>query len=143
MPSSSTNTALPAARQWIASAAYILLTALGVHYVRWSEASTLARRYLDEILAKEPFFFADSDRTLLRQQYTGIELLDIGLSFFVAVFLPGAAGFDAAYQIQQIYFMFSLVPLLAVMSVEAGRTYNGWTVISLYRISFQLNDHTG
>jgi hypothetical protein len=111
--------------------------------VRWSEASTLAGRYLDEILAKEPFFFADSEHTPLRQQYTGIESLDIGLSFFVAVFLPGAAGFDAAYQIQQIYFMLSLVPLLAVMSVEAGRTCNGWAVISLYGTPFQLDDHTG
>lgn len=57
----------------------------------------------------------------LRERYTGILPLDFGLRFLVTAFLPGVGGWDPKFQIQQLYFLLSFWPVIAIWSIEAGR----------------------
>jgi hypothetical protein len=68
----------------------------------------------------------------LRESYTGIPAFDLGLRFLVTAFLPGVAGWDPEFRVQQIYFLVSFFSVIAIWSVEAGRERSKGRVTSLY-----------
>jgi hypothetical protein len=67
----------------------------------------------------------------LKRTYTGIALLDFGLSFFVTAFMAGPAGWDDGVRLQQIHFILSFFAVVSIWTVESFRTRNRWRVISL------------
>jgi hypothetical protein len=79
--------------------------------------------------------------TPLRTEYSGNKYLDTGLQYLVAAFMPGVGGLDTSFQIQQIYFLVSFFPVLAIWSVEAGRRRNVKALTSLYDLPTQFDVH--
>lgn len=61
----------------------------------------------------------------LNSRFTGISSIDFGLRYLVAAFLPGVAGWDKGFQLQQIYFLISFFTIISIWSVEAGRKNAG------------------
>lgn len=89
------------------------------------EAASQVSKPLEDIFNSR--FFPDT-KYALRDRYTGTPL-DMVLSYLVAVFLPGTAGWDKGSQIQQIYFLISFFSIIGTWSVEAGRRRNTWALI--------------
>ncbi|CAN9393892.1 unnamed protein product [Alternaria alternata] len=76
----------------------------------------------------------------LKKHYTGIRILDEGLSFLVAAFLYGPTGWSETFYWQQLHFLLQITPLLAVHGVEACRERNqgSWVkYISLWAFIYQ------
>ncbi|KAH9210150.1 hypothetical protein DL95DRAFT_393691 [Leptodontidium sp. 2 PMI_412] len=114
-----------------ATAFFISLSLIAVKEMRLSDVAFRVGEPMTSVTTT--LKFQDNDQTL-RTNYTGIASLDYGLSFLVAAFLPGAAGWDTNSQVQQIYFLVSLFSIISVLSVEAGRKGNAssfvtWTSI--------------
>ncbi|EXJ70237.1 uncharacterized protein A1O5_06305 [Cladophialophora psammophila CBS 110553] len=61
----------------------------------------------------------------LRTTYTGIAAVDKGLSFLVAAFMNGAAGWDKGFFVFMMYFLFSFFSILAIWAIESCRERNG------------------
>jgi hypothetical protein len=122
--------AFQASRTWLTTTVFLSMSAVATYYMRIGPASSASGDYFAQILEPEPFMFPDSG-VLLRRTYTGIDAIDTFLSFLVAAFLPGASGENKAFQLQQIHFLFSFLPVIAVWSVEAARKVSFWKVISL------------
>ncbi|KAF2488538.1 hypothetical protein BU16DRAFT_545529 [Lophium mytilinum] len=106
---------------------FVSLSALAVKLMHLSDAAAaLAELPFQDVVHSLTF----PNKHRLREHYTGIEPLDVGLRFLVAAFLPGAAGWDLGCQIQQIYFIVSCLALVAIWAVEAGRVGNSRAVTS-------------
>ncbi|OAP57534.1 hypothetical protein AYL99_08272 [Fonsecaea erecta] len=76
----------------------------------------------------------------LRTTYTGLAPLDKGLSFLVAAFMNGAAGWDQGFFVFMMYFLFSFFPIVAIWAIESCRERNGlaWTrFTSIYALFYQ------
>lgn len=100
--------------------------------MRMGPASQAAGKHFKAVMEPGDYRWPESGR-LLRRDYTGIAAVDFGLSFLVAAFYPGVrgAGMNGAFEQQQPYFLMSFGPILAAMSVEAGRSRNYLSVMSL------------
>lgn len=124
--------AIPAARTWIASLLFLALSGAGTYYMRLGPASQAAGKHFEAVLEPGDYRWPESG-AILRREYTGIPAVDMGLSFLVAAFYPGVrgAGMNGPFEQQQPYFLMSFGPVLAAMSVEAGRDRNYLTVMSL------------
>jgi hypothetical protein len=109
----------------------IALSAIATYYIYFGSASKALGKTTEQIINSETFIFPGTSMTLQRT-YTGIMAVDILLSILVSSFLTGAAGWNEAFRLQQIDFLFSVVPILTMLSSEAARKRNAWTVISLY-----------
>ncbi|KAK5162735.1 uncharacterized protein LTR77_011218 [Saxophila tyrrhenica] len=120
---------LPVARSVVCYATFVGLAVLATYYMRLSPPSNAAGGFFALITEPKPFVFPETD-IVLRRTYTGLGPVDMFLSFLVAAFLPGAAGIDRAFQLQQIHFLFSFLPVITVWSVEAARKGSGWKMIS-------------
>lgn len=108
----------------MASAVLLALSATATYYMRLNHSAGLAvGEHFTTLAQTENFIFPDSE-IVLRRSYTGIAAVDTGLSFLVAAFLPGASGLNKAFQLQQAHFLFSFMPVLAILSVEASRERN-------------------
>lgn len=112
---------------------FLALSGAAAYYMRFGEASQAAGKYFEAVMEPGDYKWPEAE-IILRRQYTGISALDFGLSFLVSAFFPGVrgAGMNASFEQQQPYFLMAFGPILAVMSVEAGRTRNYLTVMSLY-----------
>ncbi|KAL1793576.1 hypothetical protein ACET3X_008558 [Alternaria dauci] len=76
----------------------------------------------------------------LKKHYTGLRILDEGLSFLVTAFLYGPTGWSETFYWQQLHFLFQITPVLAVHGVEAyrGRNQNSWIkYISIWAFIYQ------
>jgi len=62
--------------------------------------------------------------TPVKKDYTGLALIDEGLSFLVTVFLSGPAGWNETFYWQQFHFLIQITGLIAIMNVEACRERN-------------------
>lgn len=62
--------------------------------------------------------------TPIKIDYTGLKVLDEGLSFLVTAFLPGSAGWNEVFYWQQFHFLLQITGLVAIMNVEACRERN-------------------
>lgn len=108
-------------RGWISAFAtifFISLSVLAVKEMHLSKPAVAVREPIQAIISS--LYFPDQG-TSLRETYTGIPYLDLVFRNIVAAFLPGVAGWDSSFQIQQIYFLFSFFPVVTIMAIEAGR----------------------
>ena len=64
----------------------------------------------------------------IKKNYTGIHLVDEGLSFLVAAFLAGPMRWNEPYYWQQLYFLIQITALVTINNVEAyrQRNQNSW-----------------
>lgn len=67
----------------------------------------------------------------IKTEYTGIVVVDKVLTFLVTAFIYGSAGWDRTFQLHQIYFLVTILPVLAVWNAEALRSRNKWAILSL------------
>ncbi len=132
MPDTRDTTVFPAARQWLATTLFLVMSAIAAYYMHGSHPAT---RTVGTSLAKlsESTTFVFPDSTIeLRRTYTGLAPVDAGLSFLVAAFMTGVRGLNDAFRLQQIHFLFSFLPVLTVWSVESARKGSAWAAISLW-----------
>lgn len=108
---------------------FLAASAFALRHMVFGPAAVAANDDFAVIAQNEDYHFS-ANGVKLRRGYTGIRALDSGLSFLVAAFLPGAAGWDRNFQLLQAYFLFSFFSVLAIWSIEAARTRNKSRVIS-------------
>lgn len=97
---------------------FLSLSALAAKEMRLGQVSAAITKPMEVVVNSLNF---PDNKGRLRESYTGIAQLDFGLRFLVAAFLPGVAGWDKNFQIQQIYFLVSFFSIISIWSVEAGR----------------------
>lgn len=107
---------------------FLGLSALAVKEMRLSTAAAATADPIQAVVNTRKF----ANGLPLRESFTAFAPLDIGISYLVAAFLPGVAGWDQAFRLQQIYFLFSFFPIISIWSVEAGRKRNFRALTSLY-----------
>ncbi|KAF1915378.1 hypothetical protein BDU57DRAFT_451116 [Ampelomyces quisqualis] len=76
----------------------------------------------------------------VKEDFTGLFYLDKGLSFLVAAFLSGPAGWNEVYYWQQFHFLPQLIAIIAMMTVESYRERNqgSWLKYhSLFAFAYQ------
>jgi len=73
----------------------------------------------------------DANGTPLQTRYTGIFPVDVVLSMLVAVFAPGAAGWDERVRILQLYLLTQVFAICCVWTVEAHQVVHRGRVIGL------------
>lgn len=112
---------------------FLSLSLLAVKEMRLGTASFAVQDPMEA--AVHSLTFPDRKQRL-RDSYTGIVGLDFGLRYLVSAFLPGVAGWDKGFQIQQIYFLISVFTIISIWSVEAGRKRNSIALTSLYVLIF-------
>jgi hypothetical protein len=78
----------------------------------------------------------------LRQVYTGLQPVDRILQSLVTVFLPVVANISRPEQsLQGLYFLASLLPIIAILTIEGYRPRNKWTLLAspaLWGVMYQL-----
>jgi hypothetical protein len=122
----------PNSRGWpglVATVSFLSLSLLALKEMRLSPAAAAVS---DPLEAAVRSLTIPHTKHRLRDKYTGIRPLDFGLRFLVTAFLPGVAGWDRGFQAQQIYFLVSFFPIIAIWSVEAGRERSSGKLTSLY-----------
>lgn len=67
----------------------------------------------------------------LRTTYTGIAPLDKGLSFLVAAFMNGAAGWRDSFFVFMIYFLVSFFAIITIWAIESCRERNNGALTRL------------
>lgn len=128
-----------AAQRWALTLLYAGMSAVAVYYLRLGPTPKAADKHFEGVMAGGDWRWADHD-TVLRRHYTGIAPLDFGLSFLVAAFFYGTAGWVKGIQLQQGYFLLQFFPVIVAWSVESFRARNGWALItftSLWPLLYQ------
>jgi hypothetical protein len=108
---------------------FVALASIAFYAIRVSHVSTKVGELM-EIAINSPFI-KEYGNLELRREYTGIAGLDFGLSFLVVAFLPGVLDLDLGNKLQQAHFLISFFPIVAILSVEAGRPRNKWSLLYL------------
>ncbi|KAH4127099.1 hypothetical protein HBH68_065640 [Parastagonospora nodorum] len=99
---------------------FALLSAAGAWFMRVSLILYDAPKDFLEVVQAGVY----PNGTPIKKDYTGLAPLDEGLSFLVAAFLPGAAGWNETFYWQQFHFLIQITGLIAIMNVEACRERN-------------------
>lgn len=116
--------------KWKFIAFYLLIGGL-VHYGMWIWSSHWRLGdHLETILTTGTF--SSNPSFALKRKYTGIAIIDNYLVFLAAIFMTGINGWDESFGTLQMYFLGMLIQPIAVWSVEAFRTRNGLTLLSVY-----------
>jgi len=66
----------------------------------------------------------------LRRYYTGISSIDRILVILVTIFLPAISSNRQEQPLQLLYFLASLLPLIAIFTIEGYRQKNRWSLIA-------------
>lgn len=112
---------------------FLSLSILAAKEMRLGEVASAMSEPIEAVVKSLAF---PDNKYRLQETYVGIAPLDFGLRFLVVAFLPGVAGWDRGFQIQQMYFLVSFFPIIAIWSVEAGRKRNVLALTSLYAFHF-------
>jgi hypothetical protein len=106
---------------------FALISVLGAWFMRVEPAMMGIPKDFDKYITAATL----PNAVPLKTTYTGIEAVDKTLAFFVAAFIFGSAGWDRGIQLQQIYFLVAILPVLAIWNVEAFRKRNKGSILSL------------
>ncbi|KAJ5995781.1 hypothetical protein N7481_002758 [Penicillium waksmanii] len=77
----------------------------------------------------------------LRESYTGVQSVDKILMTLVSIFLPAITSPRQEQPLQLLYFLSSMLPLIAIFTIEGYRQKNRWSMIaspSIWGILYQL-----
>jgi hypothetical protein len=123
-------------------AAFFLLAWMG-HRQLWTAGKingfwSLVR----ESVSRQSILLPGGVEVPLRQVYTGFKPVDLVLQSLSTVFLPVVANFSKAEQpLQGLYFLASILPIIAILTVEGYRPRNKWTLLAspaLWGVLYQL-----
>ncbi|OQV04581.1 hypothetical protein CLAIMM_09441 [Cladophialophora immunda] len=119
------------------TAVFVALSMLAVYILRIASIRSGVSDKMEHITTINEF----TEHPLrLRTTYTGLAPVDKGLSFLVAAFMNGAAGWDQGFLVFMMYFLFSFFPIIAIWAIESGRDRNGLTLTrftSIYALFYQ------
>ncbi|TVY36536.1 FAD-dependent monooxygenase [Lachnellula subtilissima] len=128
-------------KKWYLIGFYLLVAGL-VHYGMWIWSAHYGLGdHLGTIVTTGKFSYDPSFS--LKRNYTGIKSLDNYLVFLAAAYMPGLKGWDQNFGTLQMYFLGMLVQPITVWSVEAYRTRNVLTPLTLITIWFTLVQWAG
>jgi hypothetical protein len=105
---------------------FALFAAAGTWFMRVQTA--IEGIPVDFVVPVETGFFENG--TPLRKTYIGVEAFDIAMSYLVAAFLSGPAGWDEGIRLQQIHFLVNFFAIVCIWNVEACRKRNAGRLIS-------------
>jgi hypothetical protein len=99
---------------------FAVISALGLYTLRIQSAmNDIPRGFLETVQGD-----VLSNGVPIKKNFTGIKMLDEGLSFLVIAFLYGPTKWNEPFYWQQFHFLFQITSLVAVMNVEACRKRN-------------------
>ena len=99
---------------------FAVISALGLYTIRISPAmNDIPRGFLETVHGD-----VLSNGVLIKKNFTGIKMLDEGISFLVIAFLYGPTTWNEPFYWQQFHFLFQITSLIAIMNVEACRERN-------------------
>jgi hypothetical protein len=96
---------------------FAFLSALGLYYMRIYIAMNDIPRGFPELVQDDVL----PNGVPIKKDFTGIRMLDEGLSFLVVAFLYGPTKWNEHFYWQQFHFLFQITSLIAIMNVEACR----------------------
>jgi hypothetical protein len=67
---------------------------------------------------------AHPNGTPIEKNYTGLKIIDELLALLVTAFLPATTGWNEAAYWQEFHFLLQIMPIIAIMNVEACRERN-------------------
>ncbi|OAL40095.1 hypothetical protein AYO20_00513 [Fonsecaea nubica] len=111
---------------------FVALSLLAVYMLRVASIMSGVADKMEYITTNSQFTEHSME---LRTTYTGIAPLDKGLSFLVAAFMNGAAGWDRGFLVFMMYFLFSFFPIVSIWAIESCRERNG---LALTRFIYAL-----
>jgi hypothetical protein len=117
-------------KKWLWVGFYLAVAAL-VHYGMWVwSAHYELGPHLISII--ELGSFDSHPKFELQRRFTGIDPIDDYLQFLTAIFIPGINEWDLNYGTLSRYFLFGLIQPIALWTVEAFRTRNKMTLLSVW-----------
>ncbi|CAI7666133.1 unnamed protein product [Penicillium palitans] len=123
-------------------AAYFLLAWLGYRQLSTALRANGTMGLVRQAIKDQSVSLPGGVETPLRQVYTGIGAVDLILKVIVTIFLPAVANFSTPEQpLQVLYFLVSMMPIIAIWTVEGFRPRNKWTLLatpSLWAVLYQL-----
>lgn len=131
-PSSSSTKAVTLQRNgagYLFALIFLSLSLLGLYMIRVVAIQSGVSEKMEYIGLHGKF--VEHDDMPLRTEYTGIAQLDKGLSFLVAAFMNGAAGWDQGFTLLLFYFLVSFFPVVAIWAVESCRVRNRFALTRL------------
>ena len=108
---------------------FLALSGIALREIRLSHVSTKVGEMMETMV--NSVYLKEYGNIELRKEYTGIAGLDFGLQFLVVSFLPGVMDIDRGVKLQQAHFLLSFFPFIAILSVEAGRLRNKYSLLYL------------
>ncbi|KAJ5195989.1 hypothetical protein N7449_006468 [Penicillium cf. viridicatum] len=123
-------------------AAYFLLAWLGYRQLSTALRANGTMGLIRQAIQSQSVPLPGGVEAPLRQVYTGLGAVDIFLKVIVTIFLPAVANFSTPEQpLQVLYFLASMMPIIAIWTVEGFRPRNKWTLLatpSLWAVLYQL-----
>lgn len=123
-------------------AAYFLLAWLGYRQLSTALRTNGTMGLVRQAIKSQSVALPGGVEAPLRQVYTGLGAVDLILKVIVTIFLPAVANFSTPEQpLQVLYFLASMMPIIAIWTVEGFRPRNKWTLLatpSLWAVLYQL-----
>lgn len=123
-------------------AAYFLLAWLGHRQLSTALRANGTMGLVRQAIQNQSVLLPGGVEAPLRQVYTGLGPVDLILKILVTIFLPAVSNFSTPEQpFQVLYFLGSLMPIIAILTVEGFRPRNKWTLLatpSLWAVLYQL-----
>ncbi|QIW98148.1 hypothetical protein AMS68_003666 [Peltaster fructicola] len=111
-------------------AIYLASSVLAAYLVRIRPVINGQPIELEENLAKGVLAVPGSAPIAIRQDYTGIEGIDVVLRTLVAAFIAGPARLEKRVWLQQFHFLLGFAPMMGISVIESSRACwkNSWAV---------------
>lgn len=121
--------------------AYFLLAWLGYRHLWVAGQANGTWALIHQAMQSQSVPLAEGVEAPLRKVFTGIRPVDLILQTMVTFFLSVLASSSPEHPFQTLYFLASIVPMIAIFTVEGFRPRNGWTLLaipSLWAVLYQL-----
>ncbi|KAJ6051561.1 hypothetical protein N7499_010901 [Penicillium canescens] len=123
-------------------AAYFFLAWLGHRQLKIAGTENGTWELLRQAMQNGSIPLTGDTEVSLRRVYTGLAFPDLILQALVTFFSPAVSNFSRPEQpVQVLYFLASIVPLMAIFTVEGYRPRNKWTLLaipSVWGVLYQL-----
>lgn len=123
-------------------AAYFLLAWLGYRQLSIAIRENGTMGLVRQAIQNHSVLLPGGVEAPLCQVRTGLRPVDLILKILVTIFLPAVSNFSTPEQpLQALYFLASMMPIIAIWTVEGFRPRNKWTLLatpSLWAVLYQL-----
>ncbi|CAI7632633.1 unnamed protein product [Penicillium glandicola] len=123
-------------------AMYFFLAWLGYRQLGTALRANGTMGFIRQAIKSQSVLLPGGVEAPLRQVYTGIGPVDLILKVIATIFLPAITNFSTPEQpLQVLYFLASMLPIIAIWTVEGFRPRNKWTLLaapSIWAVMYQL-----